>query len=349
MIQLTGSQMININGVKYLPYELDAALEKAHIPGTTPSYFCTFGSRDASMSTEVVVVLYLPSYEEYDDAARFEAQSAIMRIVGLHTQSRPRVLPLRQENMPKSSLGKLSRSKLQTALESGQFTALEETNDVAIKRHRQSQPLDLPATPEEVLVLQVVRQQLAIRDDDGFSVADSLLSTGATSMDLVGIMHHLNRRSRKVSPDYKHIRLTDILLHPTARGLAALLSPAKPKTVEEHEYDPVVVLQPQGIKTPLWLVHPGVGEVLVFVSLAHHIVDRPVYAFRAKGFNSEYGETPFKSLEEVFETYHAAIKKRQPQGPYAVGGYSFGGMVAFEIAKRLESNGDEVCRPFSNI
>lgn len=60
----------------------------------------------------------------------------------------------------------------------------------------------------------------------------------------------------------------------------------------------------------------------------HHVTDRPVYGFRAKGFNAAEGETPFTNLEEVFETYKAAIKKRQPKGPYAIAGYSFGGMVA---------------------
>lgn len=67
-------EIININGVKYLPHEVDSALEQAEIDGATPSYFCTFGWRDASMDTEVVVVLYLPSYDEADDVARFETQ-----------------------------------------------------------------------------------------------------------------------------------------------------------------------------------------------------------------------------------------------------------------------------------
>ncbi|KAK0509686.1 hypothetical protein JMJ35_008080 [Cladonia borealis] len=99
-------------------------------------------------------------------------------------------------------------------------------------------------------------------------------------------------------------------------------------------------MQDRGVKTPLWLVHPGVGEVLIFINLARHIIERPVYALRARGFNA--GETPFKSIEEAVMTYHAAIKEVQPTGPYAIAGYSYGTMLAFETAKVLEGNGNEV-------
>ncbi|KAL4891060.1 hypothetical protein BDV59DRAFT_209228 [Aspergillus ambiguus] len=329
-------EMININGVKYLPHELDAALEQAEIPGATPTYFCCFGTRTAAMDTEVVAVLYLPSFDAADDAARFDAQSSIIRLVSMYTHSRPRVVPLRPADMPKSTLGKLSRAKLQAALEAGQFAALEAANDAAIRRHRETIRGE-PESPEETAILGIIRDQLEIPAADDFGVTDSVLSMGATSMDLVAIMQQVNRQLGLARP----LALTDMLNHSTARGLAARIATAA-GTGRRHEYDPVVVLQPHGSKTPLWLVHPGVGEVLVFVNLAHHITDRPVYAFRAKGFNAAEGETPFGSLPEVFETYRAAIKRRQPRGPYAIAGYSFGGMVAFEIAKLLEAAGDEV-------
>ncbi|KAI1205183.1 acetyl-CoA synthetase-like protein [Annulohypoxylon truncatum] len=332
-------EMININGVKYLPHELDSALEQAEIPGTTPSYFCCFAMRDTSKGdTEVVVVLYLPSYEDGDDEARYEAQSSIIRTCSMHTHSRPMVVPLRVQDMPKSTLGKLSRTKLKAALEEGNFADQKAVNDEAIARYRQKVRGE-PETIEEAAILYIIVQQLEMGFEDDFSVNDSIFSTGATSMDLVAIMQRLNG-FLKASGHEKLIRLTDILKNPTARGIASRVAVSTGK--KKHEYDPVVTLQPHGTKTPLWLVHPGVGEVLVFVNLAHHITDRPIHAFRARGFNAAEGETPFSSLDEVFETYRAAIKKRQPRGPYAIAGYSFGGMVAFEVTKLLEASGDEV-------
>ncbi|KAK4041314.1 hypothetical protein C8A01DRAFT_34617 [Parachaetomium inaequale] len=335
-------EMVNINGVKYLPHELDASLEQAEIPGATPSYFCCFGTRDASMDTETVAVLYLPSFDGSDDAARFETQRNIARVVSLHTRSRPRVVPLRVQDMPKSTLGKLSRAKLKASLESGAFAPQQALNDAAIKRYRLATRSE-PETADEVAILDIVREQLELSPEDDFGVNDSILATGATSMDLVAIMHRMNKLPLLASHP---IKLTDLLNNPAIRGLSQRIAKLTGAVVDvdakPHEYDPVVTLQPNGSKTPLWLVHPGVGEVLVFVNLAHRIRDRPVYAFRAKGFNAAEGETPFKTLDEVFHTYRAAIKKRQPHGPYAIAGYSFGGMVAFEVGKLLEAEGDEV-------
>lgn len=70
--------VMNINAVKYLPEELESLLERAEIAGATPTYFCCFSTRDASMDTEVVNVLYAPSYDQDDDEARFNAQVGLV-------------------------------------------------------------------------------------------------------------------------------------------------------------------------------------------------------------------------------------------------------------------------------
>jgi thioesterase domain-containing protein len=81
--------------------------------------------------------------------------------------------------------------------------------------------------------------------------------------------------------------------------------------------------------------------VLVFVNLAKYFVnERPFYALRARGFGA--GESHFGTFDEMVDTYVRAIRRAQPSGPYAVAGYSYGGAVAFEIAKRLEALGERV-------
>jgi surfactin synthase thioesterase subunit len=131
------------------------------------------------------------------------------------------------------------------------------------------------------------------------------------------------------------------MTHPTPSGLAKALRLDGTDVLSGAalipSYDPVVVFSAGGSKTPLWLVHPGIGEVLVFVGLAQHLAsdDRPVYAFRAKGF--EPGQERFKSISETVDTYIAAIRQRQPQGLYAIAGYSYGAMLAFEMTKKLEA------------
>lgn len=130
------------------------------------------------------------------------------------------------------------------------------------------------------------------------------------------------------------IAVIKLMANPTIRTLAVAL-----KKQEPQDYDTTVVLQRGGSKTPLWLVHPGVGEILIFLSLVKHITDRPVYALRARGFDRE---AYFKSIPEIVSTYHSAMKRLQPKGPYAIAGYSYGGTVAFELIKMLPNNNDQV-------
>lgn len=89
------------------------------------------------------------------------------------------------------------------------------------------------------------------------------------------------------------------------------------------------------------MIHPGVGEVLVFVNLANFFMDeRPIYALRARGFNPN--EKFFESFDELVSTYAAAIKQYQPHGPYYIAGYSYGGPVSLPVAQTLEAMGEKV-------
>jgi thioesterase domain-containing protein len=133
--------------------------------------------------------------------------------------------------------------------------------------------------------------------------------------------------------------IATILQNPTVSALATCIAPGSGLTT--REYDPIVPLPRSGRKPPLFCIHPAVGEVLVYVNLAKYFVnDRPFYAIRARGLNA--GDDYFQTLDEVVQTYVAAIRKRQPHGPYAIAGYSFGGIAGFEVAKALEARGEKV-------
>lgn len=106
------------------------------------------------------------------------------------------------------------------------------------------------------------------------------------------------------------------------------------------KYTPIVPLQPHGSGTPLFCIHPGSGDVLVFIALAAHFSTRPVYALRSRGYNPK--ERFFRSIAETVETYVAHIREIQPEGPYAIAGYSLGSTLAFEVGKLLEAQGQEV-------
>ena len=103
----------------------------------------------------------------------------------------------------------------------------------------------------------------------------------------------------------------------------------------------LVEIQPQGTRAPLFLVH-GVGGGMLwgYANLARHLgTDQPVYAFKA--CDPDQLEK-FDTVEKIAAHYVQELRRFQPGGPYALGGYCFGGNVAFEMARLLGQQGERV-------
>ncbi|MBN9677147.1 type I polyketide synthase [Salipiger bermudensis] len=96
-----------------------------------------------------------------------------------------------------------------------------------------------------------------------------------------------------------------------------------------------------GPRTPFFLVAGMFGNVLNLRHLANLLgADRPFYGLQARGLYG--GEDPHGSIKEMARDYIAEMRQVQPEGPYMVGGFSGGGITAFEIARQLEAAGEEV-------
>src|SRR5439155_12857460 len=102
---------------------------------------------------------------------------------------------------------------------------------------------------------------------------------------------------------------------------------------------PLVPLREEGTGSPLFWFHPLGGRTLCYADLARHFPGRPLYGLEAEENGREPGAT---SLEDLAGRYAAALAVRQPRGPYLLAGWSFGGVVAWETARRLEESGEEV-------
>jgi thioesterase domain-containing protein/acyl carrier protein len=103
----------------------------------------------------------------------------------------------------------------------------------------------------------------------------------------------------------------------------------------------VVQLQPQGNKPPFFCVHGVGGHVVRFKLLSEHMSpDHPFYALQSRGLDGL--NSPFIKIEEMAAFYIDEIQNVQPAGPYLLGGFSFGGFVAYEIARQLLCKGKEV-------
>jgi amino acid adenylation domain-containing protein len=95
-----------------------------------------------------------------------------------------------------------------------------------------------------------------------------------------------------------------------------------------------------GAGAPFFCVHAAGGMAVAYLRLARRLDDRPFYGVQARGLAP--GESPGGSVEEMAARYLDAVRAVQPRGPYLLGGWSVGGTVAFEMARRLRAAGEEV-------
>lgn len=121
----------------------------------------------------------------------------------------------------------------------------------------------------------------------------------------------------------------------TLAALAALLEQAAPK------FPALVLLKPGLNKTPVFLAHGLGGSVIDFFQPVRRIEsNHPIYGMQSKGIDGL--DEPPRSIEEMAEFYLQAIREVQPSGPYVLIGYSLGGLVTLEMARRLSADGENI-------
>ena len=334
---------ININGVKHPSVDVETFIVDNGIAGVSATEVFVCPMRLADADTDTYAVFYqhtLPienDLSESEIVSVTEANRAIRKACIVFCSQAPHVvLPLPRKSFAKSAIGKVSRAGLMASYLKGDHTSIEEKLRAVITNGSAG---TLPTDPVELATFEVVADLLG-KDITSLDREDSLFDIGVSSMHIVRLKHLL--QDRFTIPD---IPVIDILRRAELGALCDFMvelnKPAPADGTLVSRYSPLVCMNPHGSKPPVFLVHPGVGEVLVFVNLARVLSDnRPVYALRARGF--DHGEKPFESFDEMVNSYVEGIESKQAQGPYYVGGYSFGGAVAFEIAKKLEAKGKEV-------
>lgn len=103
----------------------------------------------------------------------------------------------------------------------------------------------------------------------------------------------------------------------------------------------LVAIRPEGTATPFYIVHGAGGNVLFLWSAVRSLPPgQPVYGFQAVGL--EGNSLPDGSIEAMADRYTAELLTAQPQGPFLLGGYSGGGLIALEMANRLQAAGHQV-------
>ncbi|MBP0903701.1 amino acid adenylation domain-containing protein [Mariniflexile gromovii] len=184
-----------------------------------------------------------------------------------------------------------------------------------------------PRTKEEKLVASIWQDILKKEKIDIFS---NFFEMGGHSIMAVNVMVAIENKTGIRIP------LSALFQHSTIEKFAKLL------TVEnEISSDYLVPLKPNGTKTPLFIVHGKGLNILNFAHVINHFdEDQPVYGLQGVGPNGY--DNWFESVEAMAARYIESIMEVHPQGPYAVAGFSFGGVVAFEMARQLKEQGKTV-------
>jgi amino acid adenylation domain-containing protein len=100
----------------------------------------------------------------------------------------------------------------------------------------------------------------------------------------------------------------------------------------------LVELQAGKGRPPFFCVHPAGGNVFCYVELARRLgEEQPFYGLQRPDLQVELG-----SIEAMAAHYLEAVRSVQPEGPYRLGGWSLGGVVAFEMARQLQEGGETV-------
>jgi thioesterase domain-containing protein len=108
-----------------------------------------------------------------------------------------------------------------------------------------------------------------------------------------------------------------------------------------QQFSPLVEIQRGASGRAFFCVHPSGGNVLCYADLAKHLGgDQTFYGLQAQGLDG--AQVALTSIEEMAESYLEAIQAIQPIGPYLLGGWSMGGLVAFEMAQQLQARGQHV-------
>ena len=123
---------------------------------------------------------------------------------------------------------------------------------------------------------------------------------------------------------------------PTIKQLAEIIR----RTQSTERRSSILTVQSQGTRPPFFLVHgAGGGMLWGYANLAKYMgPDQPVYTFNSRGLD---GLEEFATVEELAAQYVQELRAFQPKGPYYLGGYCFGGEVAFEMAQQLTAQGEK--------
>ncbi|NEP31533.1 non-ribosomal peptide synthetase [Moorena sp. SIO3B2] len=184
-----------------------------------------------------------------------------------------------------------------------------------------------PRTPTEEIIANIFANVLGVQD---VGIHDNFFELGGHSLLAVRLMSQIQQQFQINLP------LATLFQSPTIEQLASLLGSSV------NTQNPILVgIKTSGNQPPLFCIHPVGGNILCYAELARHLdQDYPVYGLQSLGLDGQ--QQPLTSVEEMASHYIQAIQQIQPQGSYHLIGWSFGGVIAYEMAQQLQNKNTSV-------
>lgn len=183
--------------------------------------------------------------------------------------------------------------------------------------------------PRDATELRLVRIWEEVLGRSPVGVTDNFFALGGNSLDAMRLARHIHRAFGRAVP------LGEIFRRGNVEGLAALLvegATSPPSRV-------ISLFDGKGLPGawPVFLVHPLGGTIVHYAEFARRLGPRRVYGLQAAGL--EPGETPLESVRAMAASYVRELREAEPEGPWVIMGWSFGALVAYEMAQLLRSEG----------
>ena len=191
-----------------------------------------------------------------------------------------------------------------------------------------AKPFVAPRTETEKRLSEIWESVLGISP---IGVQDSFFDIGGDSLQSIALMEAIDAAFGRTLP------LSTLLTESTIEDMAAVLAQSKASDIHES----LVVLKKGGSKPPIFFVHDGEGETLLYRNLALNLDPaHPVYGLQP--YSRDGFPILHTRLAEIAEYYTAKIQSVQPTGPYYLSGLCIGGFLAFEVARLLVRQGETV-------
>ncbi|MGE0650495.1 MAG: AMP-binding protein [Alphaproteobacteria bacterium] len=306
-LTLTGriKDIINRGGEKITPSEVDSAL-KDH-PDVVDAI--TFPVPHATLGQEVAAAVVPAKGADFSD----EILSKFLR-----NRLAPFKIPRRiliVSEIPKGATGKISRQRM------AEHFGLVTDSSAA----RPPAKDDRPANPLEMTLQGLWAEVLGLAK---VGLHEDFFMLGGDSLQAVELFLRVEKEFGRRLP--RSVLFEANTVAKMAEHIAAVV-PSRC----------IVPIQPHGDRPPFFCIHDGNAEVLKYRELSRLLgPEQPFYGIQSRGLDGE--EEPFTDIDEMAAYYVQEIRKVQPEGPYYIGGYSFGGRVAYVTAQILRAAGEEV-------